>query len=175
MDSLSIHGPRGASYIDRLQIDKHGDTHTCAHICTQSCLAWNPIEAGPNINYLFFSRGLVTVIRVRGFLESGAHGLMRKTGLSIELSRHTWSSLWLWKCMCVCTQVCGCDCCSFRLAAGRDTLWIWGLEADVRVETLPKLKGILHNCFLIVLLWWLMFVLLVEALLALVLAKAWAI
>lgn len=47
--------------------------HTCAHICTQSCLAWKPIEAGPNINYLFFSRGLVTVIRVRGFLESGAH------------------------------------------------------------------------------------------------------
>lgn len=73
VDGLNIHGPRGASYIDRLQIDKHAHTHTCAHICTQSCLAWSPIEAGPNINYLFFSRGLVTVIRVRGFLESGAH------------------------------------------------------------------------------------------------------
>lgn len=67
VDGLSIRGPRGASYIDRLQIDKRADTHTRAHICTQSCLAWKPIEAGTNINYLFFSRGLVTVIRVRVF------------------------------------------------------------------------------------------------------------
>ena len=121
--------------------------HACTHICTQGCLAWKPIEAGPNINYLFFSRGLVTVIRVRGFLESGAHaGLMRKTGLSIELSRHTWSALWLGKCICVCVCVCVCVCTS---------VWVWllllqahcwerhtpnprVLEADVRVETLPK-------------------------------------
>lgn len=31
VDGLSIRGPRGASYIDRLQIDKHADTHTHAH------------------------------------------------------------------------------------------------------------------------------------------------
>ena len=31
VDGLSIRVPRGASYIDRLQIDKHADTHTHAH------------------------------------------------------------------------------------------------------------------------------------------------
>ena len=79
VDGSSIHNPGrgggGPSYIDRLQIDKCRHPHTCAHICTQGCLAWKLIEAGPNINYLFFSRGLVTVIRVRGFLESAAHAV----------------------------------------------------------------------------------------------------
>ena len=149
---LSIHGPRGGKkptgvgVLPRRQSPNTNRQtcrrpHTCAHICTQSCLAWKPIDAGPNINYLFFSRGLVTVIRVRGFFgEWCTHGLMRKTGLSIELSRHTWSAPWLCKYMSVYARVCGCDCCSSRLAAGRDTLWMWGLEADVRVETLPKRK-----------------------------------
>lgn len=77
VDGLSIHVPPGkglvvvgggvASYIDRLQIDKCRRPRTRAHICTRSCLAWKPIEAGPDVNYLFFSRGLVTVIRVRVF------------------------------------------------------------------------------------------------------------
>lgn len=69
--------------------------HTCVHICTRSCLAWKAAETGPNINYLFCSRGLVTVIRAGGvfpfflFGERCTHGLMRKTGLSLELSRRT--------------------------------------------------------------------------------------
>lgn len=107
----------GASHIDSLQIQK--DAHTRAHICTQGCLAWTPFEAGPNINYLFFSRGLVTVIRVRFcfiffifFWERCTHNtsLMRKTGLAVELSRHAWS-VWRVKC--------GCDGRSSGLAVGK--------------------------------------------------------
>lgn len=44
-------------------------TSTHIHTCTRSCLAWKATEAAPNINYPFFSRGLVTAIRGSFFGE----------------------------------------------------------------------------------------------------------
>lgn len=118
VDGLSIRGPqRGAVLVVAVFVVGwwlRGLLHrqTPTHMYTRRCLAWKPIEAGPNINYPFFSRGLWQWLDFFFFWRHA--GLMRKTGLSVELSRHTWSALWLCKCVCVfvCAQVCGCDCCS---------------------------------------------------------------
>lgn len=40
-----------------------GVSFVYTHTRVRSCLAWTASEAAPNVNYPFFSRGLVTAIR----------------------------------------------------------------------------------------------------------------
>lgn len=163
VDGLSIHVPQGCrgggGRLHRQTPNRlmQTPTHIHTHTCTASCLAWRLIEAGPNINYLFFSWGLVTVIRARVFWRV-VHRRSNEENWPLyrALQAHLICFVVQQVCMRVCggARMCGCDC---RLAAGRETLWIWGLEADVilGVETFPKQEAkisvrlLVFNCRLL--------------------------